>query len=183
MTSDWLVGANRGAVASARIHAAAADLIARRGLDGLDMDELAARVHCSRATLYRHAGGKAQIRDAVLSRAAQRITEKVHSAVAGLAGRDRAVRAIEVALREIRADPVAAQLIAPSADMRRSVTLIESDALARFATELTGLDDDTLAAQWVVRVVLSLVLWPGADAAEERAMLDRFVASAFEVSG
>ena len=53
--SDWLVGGDRRTAASERIYAAATDVIARGGLEALDVDSLAARVHCSRATIYRHA--------------------------------------------------------------------------------------------------------------------------------
>ena len=79
--SDWLVGGDRGAAAAERIYAAATDVIARDGFEAFDIDALAARVHCSRATIYRHAGGKAEIRDAVLVRAAARIVETVRRAV------------------------------------------------------------------------------------------------------
>ena len=100
--SDWLVGGDRRTAAAERIYDAATDLIARDGLDAFDIDILAARVHCSRATIYRHAGGKAEIRDAVLIRAAARIVETVRDAVDGLSGADRIARAITVALRQIR---------------------------------------------------------------------------------
>ena len=79
--SDWLVGGDRGAAAAERIYAAATDVIARDGFEAFDIDALAVRVHCSRATIYRHAGGKAEIRDAVLVRAAARIVEEVRWAV------------------------------------------------------------------------------------------------------
>ncbi len=52
------------------------------------------RVHCSRATIYRYAGGKAQIRDAVLTRLAAGVIDTVRCAVDGLAGQDRIVTAI-----------------------------------------------------------------------------------------
>ena len=41
-----------------------------------------------------------------------------------------------------------------------------------------GLDlvDDPLAARWLLRVVVSLLMVPGADEAEERALVERFVA-------
>ena len=58
--SDWLVGGDRRTAAAERIYAAATDLIARDGMDAFDIDTLAARVHCSRATIYRYAGGKAR---------------------------------------------------------------------------------------------------------------------------
>jgi AcrR family transcriptional regulator len=47
-------------------------MITRDAPDALDIDTLANRVDCSRATSYRYAGGKAQIRDAVIARAASR---------------------------------------------------------------------------------------------------------------
>lgn len=179
MAHDWLVGGNRGALAADRIYAAATDVIARHGFDGLDMDALAERVHCSRATLYRHAGGKAQIRDAVLTRAATRITDTVRRAVDGRTGCDRVLTAITMALEETRSDPIAAQVIKLGSGQRAGAALAESPALARFAAELGGLDDDPAAAHWVVRIVLSLLFWPGSDNVAEAEMLQRFVAPAF----
>ena len=64
---DWLIGADRRTAAAERIYSAAAVLMGRGGIDEVDIDALAAAVHCSRATVYRHAGSKAQIRDAVLA--------------------------------------------------------------------------------------------------------------------
>src|SRR6188472_2507225 len=104
--SDWLVGGARRSVAAERIYAAATDLIERDGMDAFDVDTLAARVHCSRATIYRHAGGKAEIRDAVLVRSAASIVETVGEAVDGLSGAERIARAITVALRKIRSHPL-----------------------------------------------------------------------------
>ena len=108
---DWLVGGDRRTAAAERIYAAATDLIARDGLEALDVDALAARVHCSRATIYRHAGGKAEIRDAVMARAAARIVETVRLAVDDLSGSERIVTAITVALKEIRSDPLGQLMI------------------------------------------------------------------------
>ncbi len=46
--------------------------------------------------------------------------------------------------------------------------LTESPIVAGFATDLNGLaDDDTEAAQWIVRVVMSLLYWPVDDADAE----------------
>ena len=57
--SDWLVGGDRRTAAAERIYAAATDLIARDGMDAFDIDTLASRVHCSRATIYRMRGRQA----------------------------------------------------------------------------------------------------------------------------
>ena len=56
----------------------------------------------------------------------------------------------------------------------------ESPMVAGFATELNGLtDDDTDAAQWIVRIAMSMLYWPVGDAGVERQMLQRFVSPAF----
>jgi len=53
--------------------------------------------------------------------------------------------------------------------------------LAHLAAELTGItDDDPQAAQWIVRVVVSFAYSPIASLREERKVLERFVAPAFE---
>jgi len=177
---DWLVGGDRRSAAAERIYAAATDLIARDGLDAFDVDTLAARVHCSRATVYRHAGGKAEIRDAVVARAAARIVATVRTAVDGRRGADRIARAIAVALKQIRSDPLGGLMVSSFHGAEGMTWLAESPIVGRFATELNGLtDDDTEAAQWIVRVVMSMLYWPVEDAETERRVLERFVLPAF----
>jgi AcrR family transcriptional regulator len=176
---DWLVGEDRGTAASERIYAAATEVIARGGVDALDIDALAARVHCSRATIYRHAGGKTEIRDAVLLRAAARIVDTVRLAVDDLGGSERIVAAITLALKEIRADPLG-QLMVTSIRAQEMSWLTDAPIVAAFATDLNGLaDDDPEAVQWIVRIVLSLMYWPIDDADAEHRIVARFVSPAF----
>ncbi|OBG89355.1 transcriptional regulator [Mycobacterium sp. E802] len=179
--TDWLVGGDRRAEAAERIYAAAAEMVARDGLDALDIDALAARVHCSRATVYRHAGGKAQIRDAVLARLAATIVGEIRGRVDGLTGAQRVLTAVTVALQLIRADPMFGLLLSSlRSGGGMAADLARSSVPATFATELSGLgEDDPVAAAWIVRLVLSLLVWPGADEAAEQEMLRRFVAPAF----
>ncbi len=178
--SDWLVGGDRRTAAAERIFTAAIDVIARDGYEAFDVDTLAERVHCSRATIYRHAGGKAEIRDAVMVRAASRIVDVVRMAVDGLSGSQRIVTAITVALEEIRSDPLGQAMVNSIRGAEERTWLTESPIVARFATELNGLtNDDTQAVQWIVRVVLSLLYWPIGDAEVERQMVQRFVSPAF----
>jgi AcrR family transcriptional regulator len=161
VSNDWLVGGDRHALAAERIYKAAADLIARRGLDKFDLDSLARVAHCSRATIYRHAGGKAQIRDEVLARSARRISSAVVESVKELTGADRVV------------------VYAPGRPGDAAL-LADSGMLARFAAESAGVDPDNAAAsQWINRVSLSLLFWPGHDEAAEAQMLRSFVAPAF----
>ena len=177
---DWLVGGDRRAVATERIYQIATDLIARHGIAAFDVDVLARRAHCSRATVYRHVGGKGQIRDRVLMRAAARIVDTVRRAVEGTVGPDRVVTAITVALAQIRSDPLG-QLMISRSTMVEQADLPASPVMEELAAELTGIAaDDPEAARWIVHVVLSLIYLPVGDARVEREMVQRFVAPAFE---
>jgi hypothetical protein len=104
----------------------------------------------------------------------------VRSSVDGQSGPERVLTAIEVAVAQIRSDPMG-QLFLDSARAGGGWTwLTASPVVAEFATELTGLaGDDAPAAQWIVRLVMSLLFWPDADPRAEHEMLQRFVAPAF----
>ena len=176
---DWVVGGARRDVAADRIYRAATELVVEKGLDAFDIDALAARLHCSRATIYRYAGGKAQIRDAVLMRLAAGVIQTVRHAVEGLTGPDRVIRAIKVALDQIRADPMRRLMLSTSSAPHLG-ELHSSPVLGHLAAELAGItDDDPEAAQWIVRVVVSFAYWPTSDGQGEEHLLRRFIAPAF----
>jgi hypothetical protein len=106
----------------------------------------------------------------------------VRRAVDGLSGPERAVTAITVALEQIRSDPMR-RLMANTVPAPNLSDLPSSPTLGRLAIELTGItDDDPEAAQWIVRVVLSMIYWPIGDSRLERSMLQRFLAPAFNTS-
>jgi AcrR family transcriptional regulator len=176
---DWVVGGDRRAAAADRIYAAATDLVVRDGLDAFDIDTLAAKVHCSRATIYRYAGGKAQIRDAVIMRLSAGIIDAVRRAVDGLSGPERVIAAITVALEQMRSDPIR-RLVLSSSGSPELGALHSSQVLGHLAADLAGItDDDPQAAQWIVRVVMSLAYWPLGDSRVEQQVLQRFVAPGF----
>jgi AcrR family transcriptional regulator len=176
---DWVVGGDRRAAAADRIYAAAADLIIREGLDAFDIANLAVQVHCSRATIYRYAGGKAHIRDAVLMRLSAAISDRIRRAVDGLSGAERVITVITVALEQLRSDPVRRLLLSSSTSTELG-ELNSSPMLNHLAAELTGItDEDPQAAQWILRVVLSLASWPIENSRAEKQLLRRFVAPAF----
>lgn len=108
--------------------------IARDGVEALDIDTLARRVHC-RATVYRYVGGKLEIRDAVLARAAHRIVDSVRDVVADLTGAERVVTAISEALERIRSDPLGQLLIKSIRGAQGTAWLASSPLLAGFATD------------------------------------------------
>jgi AcrR family transcriptional regulator len=181
---DWLVGGDRRTAATERIYGAATELIVSEGLDAFTIDTLAAQIHCSRATVYRYAGGKAEIRDAVLTRAAADILESVRVTVRDLSGPDRVVTAIMVALERIRSDPLGQLMIGSIRGARGTAWLTASPVVAGFAADVIGLTGpDPHAAQWLIRVVLSLLFWPGEDSHAEYQMLQRFVGPTFAGHG
>jgi len=180
---DWLVGRDRGSEAAARIYAAAAELIARRGYEGFTIEALADRVHCSPATIYRHAGGKATIRDAVVGMHAARIVDTTREAIKDLRGPDRVVAATIIALQRLRSDPLA-QLMRSIHAAPVSDWVLSSPTVTSLAAEMLGSDnDDPLAAQWLIRVFLSLWSWPLKDPAAERALVERFLGLSYTSRG
>lgn len=176
---DWLVGQDRRSAAAERIHVAAADLISRHGYDAFTIEALAARVHCSPATIYRHAGGKAAIRDAVVALQAARIVDTARAAISDLAGPDRVVTATIVALQGLQSDPLA-QLMRSMHATPVSEWITGSPAVTGFAAEMLGPGQaDPLAVQWLIRVFLALWWWPLQDAADQSTMLRRFLGPPF----
>lgn len=172
---DWLLGRDRGSEATERIYAAATDLIAQGGYQAFTIEALAAKIPCSVATIYRHAGGKAAIRDAVVAIQAARIVDTVRDAIKDLSGPDRVVTATIVALQRLHSDPLA-QMMRTMQTNPGSEWLTKSPVVTRFAAEMLGPDNtDSLAAQWLIRVFLALWYWPVKDAAAERTMVQRFL--------
>ena len=174
---DWLVGRDRRSEAAERIYTAAADLINHRGYEGFTIEALAARVHCSPATIYRHAGGKTAIRDAVVEIQAARIVDATREAIKDLRGPDRVVTATLIALQCMRSDPLA-QLMRSMHAAAVSEWIPGSPIVTGLAAEMLGDENaDPLAAQWLIRVFLALWSWPFADPAAERAAVERFLGS------
>ncbi len=172
---DWLVGRDRRSEGAERIYAAAADLIARHGYEAFTIEALAAKVHCSPATIYRRAGGKAAIRDAVVAIQSVRIVNTAREAIKDLKGPDRIVTATIVALQSLQSDPLA-QIMRSMHTTPVSEWITSSPTVTGFAAEMLGQENpDPLAAQWLIRVFLALWCWPIKDPAAERTMLQRFL--------
>lgn len=174
---DWLLGRDRHDEAADRIYAAAADLISHVGYEAFTIESLAERVHCSPATIYRRAGGKAAIRDAVVRIHANRILETVRLAIKDLAGPERVVTATIVALQCMRADPLVHAMQSTNL-VPGSEWLTKSPVVAGFAAEMLG-EDDPLAAQWLIRVFLALWCWPLGESAAERAIVERYLGASY----
>ncbi|CPR09522.1 TetR family transcriptional regulator [Mycobacterium bohemicum DSM 44277] len=175
---DWLLGRDRRSEAAERIYAAAAELISRKGYEAFTIEALATSVHCSPATIYRHAGGKAAIRDAVVAIQSARIVDTARDAIKGLSGPDRVATATLVALQCLQSDPLA-QLMRSLPTTAVSDWITNSPVVTDLAAEMLGEDNpDPLAAQWLIRVFLALWCWPLNDPVAERVMVQRFLGPA-----
>lgn len=173
-SDDWLVGRDRHGEAAERIYAAAGELMSQHGFDAFSIDALAEAVHCSPATIYRHTGGKTAIRDAVVSRQAERILQSVREAIDGLTGAERVVTATTVALQRLRADPLA-QIMRSMITLPGNDWITDSPIVTRFADEMVGGSPDPLASQWLIRTFLALWYWPLMDTEAEQEMVRRFL--------
>ncbi|MDF6103516.1 helix-turn-helix domain containing protein [Gordonia hongkongensis] len=161
MAHDWLLDEHRSDRARDRLIAAAAVLIRRNGVDNFDINELARGAHCSRATVYRHVGGKKAIIDAVLAASSIRITTTVAARTARLQGAERSVAAITVALQEVRRDRVIQQLLASQRFFSTAPEALASPAITEAAITLLGLAERDIAqAQWIIRGFMALATWP-----------------------
>ena len=150
-----------------RILDAAGELFAGSGVDAVSMAQIAAGAGCSRATLYRYFPDRPSLQLAFVQREAVRVGALV------AAERPRGLaEAVLAALRHVRANPALLAWFgdrdaAHTADLAQGSEVVEAIGLARVA--------DAESARWLVRVIVSLLTVPGADEAEERRLVERFV--------
>jgi AcrR family transcriptional regulator len=181
MAADWLA-ARRTEVAADRILDAAGELFATRGVASVGMNEIAEEAGCSRATLYRYFENREALRTAYVNRETHRVNQKMTEHIAGIedAG-ERLVAGVTASLRLVRQSPALAAWFATS-EAPIGGTIAEHSDLVRalsaaFVVSL-GPDDPVIVARrarWLVRVMTSLLIFPGDDEADERAMIEEFV--------
>jgi AcrR family transcriptional regulator len=172
---DWVLGADRGAEARDRILSAASELVSRDGFEAFTIDALAAQLHCSPATIYRHTGGKAAILDRLISLFSQRIIGSIRQAIAGTEGTERVATAIVVALDCMRAESFGKLMMGDIRPDHDAGTVTASPFVAKMAEEMIG-RSDALAAQWLIRITFALWYWPVKDKRAEYELVKRFAA-------
>ncbi len=183
-TSPWLRD-ERTEIAAERILDAAAELFVVRGVATTGMAEIAKAAGCSRATLYRYFENRRALHLAFVHREARRLGEQLAERVANIDDpRRRVVEATLGALREVRATPRLAAwfglgdaaIASEIANTSEVIEVLGAELLADAGT----IDQQELSrrARWLVRVIVSLLTVPGADEADERAMIEQFVVPA-----
>lgn len=181
MSGDWLA-ARRSEVAADRILDAAAELFAQRNVAGVGMREIARAAGCSRATLYRYFENREALHTAFVHRETYRLHYTIIEQITGVQDPgQRLVAGVIAALRLVRTSPALSSWFAANQPPLGSVIADQDDVVkALTAAFLTSLAPDEPAvverrARWLVRVMTSLLVFPGEDEADERAMVEEFV--------
>lgn len=178
---DWLAD-RRTEAAAERILDAAEQLFARHDAAAVGMNEIARAAGCSRATLYRYFENRDVLYTAYVHRETHRLFGEIGEQLAGVRDpHERLVRGALDALHRVRENPALASWFATSARPIGGEMAERSEVIRALAEAfLASMGDDqpgvTLRARWLVRVLISLLQFPGRDDADERAMLETFVA-------
>jgi AcrR family transcriptional regulator len=178
--NDWLAE-RRTEVAADRILDAAEQLFTRQGPSSVGMNEIAKAAGCSRATLYRYFENRESLRIAYVARETHRLSESID--VDDIKDpRERLVTGILTTLRLVRENPALSAWFATTSGPLGAELAEQSDVITALAAAfVTSLGDDHPAniagrGRWLVRAITSLLIFPGRDEADERAMLTEFVA-------
>lgn len=181
MAGDWLA-ARRTEVAADRILDAAGELFAHKEAATVGMHEIASAAGCSRATLYRYFENRDALYTAYVHREAYRLYREMTDQINALTDpRERLIEGMLASLRNVRESPALASWFATTqrpigAEMAEESEVIK--ALTEAFVISLGPDDPELVAhraRWLVRVMTSLMLFPGHNEDDERSMLEEFV--------
>jgi AcrR family transcriptional regulator len=181
MAPDWLA-ATRNEVAADRILDAAAALFAKRDAATVGMHEIARAAGCSRATLYRYFESRDALHTAYVNREAYRLYRDISQELRGVDDpAERLIAGVTAALDMVRRSPALASWFTRTEAPIGGELAEQSEVIkALSATFLSSLGPDDRAvverrARWLVRVITSLLIFPGRHAADEEQMLREFV--------
>lgn len=170
----------RSTLAAENILDAATQLFVDRGVSAVGMGDIATAAGCSRQTLYRYFDSRQDLHLAFAHREAVRLVSLVSHEVASISDPgERLVATIVALLREVRStDYLAAWFREGESDLTAKIAnsspMIEALALSFFDGAPT--ERATQLTRWCIRVTMSLLITPGADADDEQRSLELFVA-------
>jgi AcrR family transcriptional regulator len=181
MPGDWLA-AQRTEVAADRILDAAGELFARQEAATVGMHEIASAAGCSRATLYRYFENRDALYTSYVHRESYRLYREMTDQVGSVVDpRERLIEGMMASLRNVRESPALASWFAKT-QRPIGAELAEQSEVIRALTEAFVIslapDEPEVVghrARWLVRVMTSLLVFPGHDETDERAMLEEFV--------
>jgi AcrR family transcriptional regulator len=179
--NDWL-GPRRTEVAAGRILDAAGELFAVHRPGSVGMHEIAKAAGCSRATLYRYFENREALHTAYVHREAYALHHRLLERIADISdSRERLIAGFLTSLDLVRQSPALKSWFATSDAPIGAEIAEQSDVIkamgAAFVVSL-GSDDPVAVdrkARWLVRILTSLLIFPGRDADDERAMVEEFL--------
>lgn len=181
---DWLAE-SRTEVAADRILDAAERLFTERGPDSVGMNEIARAAGCSRATLYRYFDSREALRTAYVHRETHRLGPQILQLIDRIDDpREKLIAGIAATLRMVRENPSLAAWFGsarlPIGGELAGQSEVITGLVAGFLGSLGADDPATIErrARWAVRVIISMLMFPGRDEDDERAMLEEFVVPA-----
>lgn len=179
--NDWL-SERRTEVAADRILDAAEELFTQQDPGSVGMNEIARAAGCSRATLYRYFENREALRTAYVNRETYRLFDAIKEKISGIAHpRERLSAGIVTTLQLVRESPALSAWFATTQPPIGAELAEQSDVITALAAAFLnslGADDPVVIekrARWLVRVITSLLIFPGRDVADEQAMVDEFV--------
>lgn len=179
--NDWLA-TRRTEMAADRILDAAEKLFSTHDPASIGMNEIADAAGCSRATLYRYFDNREALRTAYVHREAYRLHDAIRQQITGIHDpAQRLVAGVVTTLRSVRESPALSSWFAttrpPIGGQVAEQSAVVKALAAGFVTSLGNDQPDIIErrASWLVRIITSLLLFPGRDASEEGAMLEEFV--------
>jgi AcrR family transcriptional regulator len=178
---DWLA-ARRGEAAVDRILDAAEELYTARDQASIGMNEIARAAGCSRATLYRYFENREALRTAYVHRETRRLSRAIKHQIDGIGDpSERLIASVTATLRIVRDNPALASWFAITRPPIGGELAEKSEVITALAAAFVnslGPEDPAIVerrARWVVRVITSLLMYPGRDEADEQAMIEEFV--------
>jgi AcrR family transcriptional regulator len=176
VSNDWL-GDGRALAAAEKILDSAGLLFVEKGVGAVGMAEIASAAGCSRATLYRYFENRQSLHIAFVHREARKLGAEIATTVAPIADpRERLETAILSAVSAVRSTPTLAVWFLPGDASLAGELANSSEVVNGLGAAFLGSSADAAQAKWTVRVILSLLMVPGVDARDERALVKAFVA-------
>lgn len=182
MAGDWLA-VRRSEVAADRILDAAESLFTRHDAATVGMNEIARAAGCSRATLYRYYENRDALHLAYVHRETFRVFGEIGKQIADITDpRRRLLDGVTIALRSVRESAALSSWFVATGRPIGGEVAAQSDVITGLvAAFLAALSPDLDAvsarrrANWLVRMMVSLLMFPGANEDDERTMIDEFV--------
>jgi AcrR family transcriptional regulator len=178
---DWLAE-RRTEAAADRILDAAERLFTEQDPASVGMNEIARAAGCSRATLYRYFDSREALRTAYVHRETHRLSRELIKQIEAVDDpRERLIASIVATLRMVRESPAMSSWFGstrlPIGGELAGQSEVITALAAGFLSSLGPEDPATVErrARWAVRVIISLLMFPGHDDDDERAMIEEFV--------